>query len=104
MVFATYISRKKKREVAKMKKMINCANWNEYDGLNGPVAFCKKGAYGIALTTVEAISCGCTELKRAACLKAMTASGGFGLVSEIAAELPVEVSFGRRGELIGLLG
>ena len=87
-----------------MKKLINCANWNEYDGLNGPAAFCSKAAYGKTLTAVEATSCGCTELKREACLKAMTAGSGFGLVPEISAEFPVAVTSNRRGELIGLLG
>jgi hypothetical protein len=86
-----------------MKKLINCTNWNEYDGLNGPVAFCSKAAYGKTLSAAEANSSGCTELKRTACLKAMKVSGGFGLVPEIIAELPLEAAAGRRGELIGLL-
>lgn len=87
-----------------MKKLINCANWNEYDGLNGPAAFCSKAAYGKMLTAAEATSCGCTELRREACLKAMAAGSGFGLVPEIIAEFPVAVTSNRRGELIGLLG
>ena len=87
-----------------MKKMINCTNWNEYEGLNGLTAFCSKAAYGKSLTAVEATSCGCTELKRVECFKAMTASGGFGLVPEIIAELPVESAAARKVELIGLLG
>jgi hypothetical protein len=87
-----------------MKKMINCANWNEYDGLNGPVMFCSKGAYGKALTAAEAKNCECTELKREACIKAMTANGGCGLVPEITIELPVETASNQRAELIGMLG
>jgi hypothetical protein len=87
-----------------MKKLINCTNWNEYEGLNGQAAFCNKAAYGKTLSAVEAMNCGCTELKRAACLKAMTAAGGFGLVPEITAELSVEAAAYQRGELIGLLG
>ena len=87
-----------------MKKLINCTNWNEYDGLNGTVAFCNKAAYGKAITTSEALSYGCTEHKRAACHKAMTVGGGFGLVPEITAELPVAAASNIRGELIGLMG
>jgi len=87
-----------------MKKLINCTNWNESEGLNGTSAFCSKAAFGKTLTTNEATSCGCTELKRVACLKAMTACGGYGLVPEIIAEVPVEAASNRRGELIGLLG
>ncbi len=70
---------------------IKCVNWNESEGLNGAAAFCKVAAYNGKLTASEAKMCGCTKLKRAACLKAMVASNGFGLVPEIYEEVPVIV-------------
>lgn len=69
-----------------MKKAIDCRNWNEYESLNGTVAFCSAGAYGKKLTVLEAKNCGCTKMKREKCLKAMVDVIGYGLVPEIEKE------------------
>jgi hypothetical protein len=68
---------------------VKCLNWKENEGLNGTVAFCSVAAYGGKLTTEEAKSCGCTSLKREACMKAMAAVNGFGLVPEVYEEVAV---------------
>ncbi len=73
-----------------MKKMIECLNWKEYNGLNGWVMFCSAGAYGKKLSAAEAISCGCTEAQRTKCKKVMESHVGFGLVPEILEDVAVE--------------
>jgi hypothetical protein len=80
----------KNKGVEKMKKVMLCPNWNEYEGLNGTVMFCRAGAYGKKLTAAEAKNCGCTALKREACLKAMITNNGFGLVPEVSTEVAVK--------------
>ncbi len=69
-----------------MKKLVECSNWKEYQGLNGWVMFCGAGAYGKKLTVEEARSCGCTESQRSKCKKIMENNVGFGLVPEICEE------------------
>jgi hypothetical protein len=69
-----------------MKKVVNCPNWKEYQGLNGWLMFCSAGAFARKLSKQEAESCGCTEAQRAICLKIMTSNMGYGLVPELAAE------------------
>ncbi len=73
-----------------MKKMIECLNWKEYNGLNGWVMFCSAGAYGKKLSAEEAKSCGCTETQRAKCKKVMENHVGFGLVPGVIEEVAVE--------------
>lgn len=73
-----------------MKKMIECRNWKEYNGLNGWVMFCSAGAYGKKMSAAEAKICGCTEAQRAKCKKVMESHVGFGLVPEIAEDTTVE--------------
>lgn len=68
---------------------VKCLNWKENEGLNGTVAFCSVAAYGGKLTAEEAKSSGCTRLKREACMKAMVAVNGFGLVPEVYEEVAV---------------
>ncbi|HOL18042.1 MAG TPA: hypothetical protein PLY40_07130 [Bacillota bacterium] len=69
-----------------MKKMVDCPNWKEYQGLNGWLMFCSAGAFARKLTRQEAESCGCTAEQRAACLKIMQSSMGYGLVPEVVDE------------------
>lgn len=73
-----------------MKKMVNCPNWKEYQGLNGWVMFCSAGAYGKKLSVQEARSCGCNELQQQKCKKIMENNVGFALVPEIYEEALVE--------------
>ena len=73
-----------------MKKMVDCPNWKEYQGLNGWVMFCSAGAYGRKLTVQEARSCGCNFLQRSKCKKIMENTVGFGLVPEMCEEALVE--------------
>jgi hypothetical protein len=73
-----------------MKKMVDCPNWKEYQGLNGWVMFCSAGAYGKKLTVQEARSCCCTALQRSKCKKLMENNVGIGLVPEICEESLVE--------------
>jgi len=72
---------------------MKCLNWKESEGLNGTAAFCSVAAYGGKLTTGEAKSCGCTSLKREACMKAMIAGNGFGLVPEVYEEVAVTKNY-----------
>jgi hypothetical protein len=74
-----------------MKKLVNCSNWKEYQGLNGWLMFCSAGAFARKLTRQEAESCGCTAAQRAACLKIMQSSMGYGLIPELADEREVAV-------------
>ncbi len=69
-----------------MKKMVDCPNWKEYQGLNGWLMFCSAGAFARKLTRQEAESCGCTAEQRAACFKIMQSSMGYGLVPEVVEE------------------
>lgn len=87
-----------------MKNMVNCLNWNEYDGINGAVAFCKVGAYGGKLTSNEAKICGCNELRREKCTSVMIANGGFGLVPEIITAVSIGADMVERNELLGMAG
>lgn len=66
-----------------MKKVVNCSNWKEYQGLNGWLMFCSAGAFARKLTRQEAESCGCTAAQRATCLKIMESCMGYGLVPEL---------------------
>ncbi len=72
-----------------MKTTVECRNWSEYESLNGTTMFCSAAAYGKTLTAAEASSCGCTELKREKCMKAMVNSMGYGLLPKIGIETPV---------------
>jgi len=69
-----------------MKKMVDCPNWKEYQGLNGWIMFCSAGAYGRKLTVQEARICNCSELQKNRCKKLMENNVGFGLVPEICKE------------------
>ncbi len=87
-----------------MKTMVNCPNWNDYEGLNGMVTFCSAGAYGKKLTAEEARNYGCTVLERENCLKMMVANGGFGLVPEITAAVPTGTEKVERETILGMIG
>lgn len=83
-----------------MKKMVDCVNWKEYQGLNGWVMFCSAGAYGKKLTVQEARSCGCNEEQKNRCKKIMENNIGFGLVPEIFEEALVEERKSYREPLV----
>lgn len=86
-----------------MKTTVDCKNWSEYEGMNGAVMFCNAGAYGKKLTYGEAKSCGCTELKREKCMKAMVGNMGYGLVPEVYSEAPVAKEVAVRELVTGLI-
>ncbi len=86
-----------------MKKTFTCANWKEYEGMNGTVAYCSAGAFGLTLKAEEARSCGCTTLQREKCMQAMIAATGFGLIPAIEEAEPAEAEMVNRGKLLGMI-
>ncbi len=68
-----------------MKKLVECPNWKEYQGLNGWVMFCEAAAYNMKLTAGELEVKGCSDIKKKLYPKLMNFNIGDNLT--VAAEI-----------------